>query len=373
MNEQVKILQVLGRLDRGGAESMIMNIYRKLDLNKFQFDFVIHTNDHCDFTEEILSLGGRIYSVPKYNGKNHFIYKKWWNAFFKKHPEYKIIHGHVRSTAAIYLKIAKKYGLTAIAHSHSTSSGSGLSANVKQLMQLPIRYTANYFFACSQSAGEWLFGKQVCKKSKFKLLHNAIDTGKYVFYNEIRRNKRNELNLESKFVIGHIGRFSQPKNHSFLIDVFSSLHNQCQESVLLLVGDGGFRPQIEDKIMRLGLKNSVKFLGVRDDIPELLQAMDVFVFPSIYEGLPVVLVEAQASGIKIVASTNITDEICLCPEIEMMELSLGAKKWADKVLQFKNGYKRRNTQSEIISEGYDIISTVKMLEDFYMGICQTTK
>jgi len=180
MSQPIRVLQVFAQMNRHGSESMIMSMYRNIDRSKVQFDFIVHTTDKCDYDEEIESLGGRIYSIPRYTGTNHFLYKKAWHNFLKQHSDYKIIHGHIRSTASIYLKIAKKYGLITIAHSHNTSSGAGFSAIVKNIYQYPIRYIVDYLFACSKSAGTWLFGERACRKDNFFILNNAIDTKKFI-------------------------------------------------------------------------------------------------------------------------------------------------------------------------------------------------
>ena len=215
MSDPIRIIQVFAQMNRGGAETMIMNLYRMIERSQIQFDFIVHTNEECAYDNEIRSLGGRIYRVPRYNGKNHFEYIKSWNKFFKTHPNYKIIHGHVRSTASIYLKIAKKFGLVTIAHSHSTSSGTGFSSIVKNILQYPIRNIADYLFACSEQSGEWLFGKNASKRNNFVILKNSIDVKKFVFNERVRFEKRKELKIDDKFVIGHIGRFIPSKNHKF--------------------------------------------------------------------------------------------------------------------------------------------------------------
>ena len=223
----IRILHVLGALNRGGAETMVMNLYREMDRTKVQFDFIIHTTEHCDYTDEIIALGGRIYSIPKYKGLNHFQYCNGWADFFRKHPEYKVLHSHVRSTASIYIPIAKKHGLKTIIHSHSTSNGKGLPALVKNTMQFPLRYMADYFFACSTEAGKWLFGSKIVKSKKFKLLKNAIKLNDYT-YSESKRTKiRNEFNLGNEdFIVGTCGRLTPQKNPSFIIDIISDLHKQ---------------------------------------------------------------------------------------------------------------------------------------------------
>jgi glycosyltransferase involved in cell wall biosynthesis len=367
MPEPIRVLQVFAQMNRGGAETMIMHLYRHIDRNKIQFDFIVHTEEKCAFDDEIEQLGGRIYRIPRYSGKNHFIYKRAWRDFFIKYPEYKIIHGHVRSTASIYLGIAKRYGLITIAHSHNTSSGKGFSAIAKNILQHSIRYTADYLFACSRLAGEWLFGEKACMSEKFFILNNAIEAKKFIFNVNIRAKKRKEFQIEDKFVIGHIGRFHTQKNHKFLIDIFEKVHDRNKNAVLLLIGDGELRNLIAKKVDALGLTGSVIFTGIRSDIPELLQAMDIFVFPSLYEGLPVTLVEAQAAGLKIIAADTITEEIKLTNLVDFVQLTDSTSYWAEKVLQYTYGYERTNAYSEICKAGYDVKENAKWLEEFYLN------
>lgn len=364
MKYPIRVLHVLGGLNRGGAETMVMNLYRNIDRSKVQFDFIVHTKNKCDYDEEIKALGGRIYSIPKYNGKNHLHYKKEWYKFLEEHTEYRIIHGHVRSTASIYLKIAKKLGRKTIAHSHNTSSGNGISAIVKNILQYSIRYTADYLFACSVTSGEWLFGKKACKNNNFYLIKNAIDTNQYIFNNQIRDKVRKKLKIEDKFVVGHIGRFHHQKNHNYLIDVFKEIYEINKKSILILVGDGDLRHSIEKKINDLGLSDNVIFTGVTDNVSELLQAMDVFVFPSLYEGLPVTLVEAQAAGLQCFISDTITSEINISSYINVLSLSSTAKEWANVIVNYEKNL-RVNTKNYIEKSGYDISETVNNIYKFY--------
>ncbi|GAB1793265.1 glycosyltransferase family 1 protein [Priestia megaterium] len=367
MSEPVRVLQVFARMDRGGAETMIMNIYRKVDRKKVQFDFIVHTKDKCAYDDEIKRLGGKIYYIPRFSAKSVLAYQRAWNNFFKKHTGYKLIHGHVRSTASIYLYIAKRAGLTTIAHSHSTSSGSGFSSYIKNIMQYPIRYISNITFACSKQAGCWLFGDKATKKSNFRVINNAIDSEQYVFNQAVRDKVRSEFSLTNKFVIGHVGRFNYAKNHEFIVDIFKEIHNRNSDAVLMLIGDGELRPLIQKKVNDLGISNSVIFTGVRSDIPDLLQAMDLFLFPSLYEGLPVTLVEAQASGLKCIVSNTITDEvICTDNLVEFMSLKSNATNWAERALKYSIKDKRKDYQHEIIKAGYDINETSALLEEFYL-------
>lgn len=364
----VRILHVLGRLNRGGAETMIMNLYREIDRTQVQFDFIIHTEEKCDYEDEIYCLGGKIFNMPRYSGSNHFLYKSAWNSFFKSHPEYKVIHGHMRSTASIYLKIAKKHGLKTIAHSHSSSSGRGFSAIVKNVFQYPIRNIADYLFACSESAGVWLFGISACRKENFFILNNAINLNEFIYQNEKGVKKKKEFGIEGKFVIGHVGRFNTSKNHEVLIDIFRHIHDKDDNAVLMLVGDGELRCIIERKVNELGLKDSVIFTGNRSDINNLLHSMDIFVFPSLYEGLGIAVVEAQASGLHCIVSDKIPKEAFATDLVDVIPLTLSCDIWADSILKYRKGYRRKITCNQLKSCGYDIAESTKWIRYFYLKV-----
>lgn len=369
MTEPIRILHVLGGLNRGGAETMVMNLYSNIDRSKIQFDFIIHTTNKCDYNDKICELGGRIYNVPRYNGKNHFKYKKAWNTFFDSHPEYKIVHGHMRSTAAIYLKIAKRHGLTTIAHSHSIASrGDKIEQLVKNIIQYPIRDIADYLFACSNEAGSWLFGKKSLNKEHYKVIKNAIDVDKYVF-NEVKRKEiRKNLDIEDKFVVGHVGSFTYPKNHKFLIDIFYKVQMQNKKAVLLLVGDGDLRAQIEKQINSLGIKDRVILTGAVSNVNDYLQAMDIFVFPSIFEGLGMATIEAQASGLRCIISDIVPKDAFITDLIESLSLKEQITDWKNKILQYNKSYKRRNNFNEISCCDYDIKRNVGILEELYSNM-----
>ena len=368
MIPKIRVLHVLGKLNRGGAETMVMNIYRNIDRSKIQFDFIVHTDEHCDYTNEIKSLGGKIYRVPRYKGINHLHYKKAWHSFFEDHPEYKIIHGHVRSTASIYLNIAKKYGLKTIAHSHSTSSGNGFSAIIKNILQYRIRYTADYLFACSRDAGIWLFGEKACNKENFIIVKNAIDLKKFLFNRTERIRIRKDFNINNKFVIGHVGRFDKSKNHIFLLDIFRNVYSINSNTMLMMVGDGPQRKIIEKKVENLGLNHCVIFTGNRSDIHNLLQAMDVFVFPSLYEGLGMAVIEAQASGLYCIVSDKIPKEALLTNQVEVISLDSPPEIWANRILKNALNYKRDDTFNILRDSGYDVIETSNWISNFYQNI-----
>lgn len=369
MNSPIRILHVIGKMDRGGAETMMMNLYRQIDRTKIQFDFMVHTNEIGAFDSEILALGGKIFRVPTYKGKNHAAYKKSWISFFETQPEYKVIHAHLTTTAAIFLRIAKKYGMVTIAHAHNnTPISKGIKAFVKNGLRYPLRYIADYFFACSHAAGFRLYGRKFEQHENCFVFENAFNVNEFAYDPTMRKQKRVELGIENKFVIGHVGRFALVKNHPFLIEIFEAIKAQQPNAALLLVGDGRERQNVEQKVAELGLSSSVIFLGVRHDIPELLQAMDVFIFPSFYEGFPVSLIEAQTSGLSCLVSDTITDEVALTPLVRHLSLKRSAAFWANMATKNFEKEIREDMTSTIKAAGYDIKETTSWLHHFYTKI-----
>ncbi|MBQ8472248.1 MAG: glycosyltransferase [Bacilli bacterium] len=365
--KQIRILQYIGSLNIGGSQTMIMELYRNIDKKKIQFDFIIDKEEKY-FQKEIESLGGKVYVLPNYNGKNHFLYTRAWDDFFENHKEYKIIHSHVRSTAAIVLKIAKKYGLITISHSHSTSNGKGISSVIKKIYQYKIRYIANYFIGCSKESCIWLFGKKVADSNKCFVLNNSINTEKFLYNSNIRNTIRKKYHLEDKFIIGTVGRFVESKNHKFILEIFNEIQKNNKEAFLLLIGDeSSLKCEIQNKIKDLNLEDKVLILTNRSDVNEFLQVMDVFVMPSIYEGLPVTLIEAQAASLPIVMSDTITDEVIITNLITKLSLEDDIKIWVQNILKYKN-FKRYNTKKEIQASGYDISKNVNWLTEFYMKL-----
>ncbi len=368
MSECKRVLQVVTIMNRGGIENMLMNLYRNIDREKIQFDFVVHRSQKAAFDDEIRALGGKIYYAPQYKCLNHFSYVTWWENFFKEHPEYKIIHSHTYSLASVQHKIAKKYGLITIVHSHSTSTPKSFKGKVQRAFQKNITNISDYLFACSSAAGEWLYGKGCEKRKNYVLLKNAIDAKKYVFDELIRSEVRNELNISGKFVVGHVGSFGIPKNHIYLLEILKKISLKREDSVLLLVGDGALRPQIEEKIKELGIEDRVVMTGIRPDVNKLMQAMDCFVFPSIYEGLPVTVIEAQAAGLQCFISDRITDEVCITDSVERLSIEDSPVVWCEKILNNEKTGTRAENKAKIIATGYDVEETSKWLTDFYSKI-----
>lgn len=362
----VRILQVLPRLRRGGSQAMVMNLYRALDKNKYQFDFIIFTPDHDDYYDEIIELGGRIYHLSKLNKRNLFEVRKEWDQFFNNHNEYRILHSHVRSFASIYIPIAKKHGLTTIIHSHSTSNGKGVEAIVKSILEYPLRYQADYLFACSTEAGKWLFGRKAITKQNYKFIPNAISINKFLFSNIDREFIRSQYGIKNETVVGHVGGFETPKNHVFLLDCFKEFLKIHPDSKLMLVGDGTYEEKIKRICQEYEIENKVIFTGIQIDVGPFLSAMDVFLFPSLWEGLPVSVVEAQASGLKCLLSDSITKDVELTNLITYYPLKEGAGKWAELLVNLIPESRTCSTEENLLGLApFDCGKTIKKLEEFY--------
>lgn len=368
MDKPIRVLHVIGIMNRGGAETMIMNLYRHIDRSKVQFDFVENSSEPAIFDEEIISLGGRIYRCPHYNGKNHFTYVKWWNEFFQAHSkEYPIVHGHLGSTAAIYLAIAKKYGVYTIAHSHSAGTDHSVKSYLYRIMSHNTRNVADYFFACSEAAGLDRFGRKVTSGTHYAVLNNAIEVDKFSYDPDVRQSVRRELGYEpNQIVVGHIGRYTKEKNHAFVLEIFSELKKLNDDARLLMIGDGPLHTQITQASERMGVFPDTVFTGVRSDVDRLVQAMDIFVLPSLYEGLPVTMVEAQAAGLPCIISDKVPSE-CILTEglVDVLPLSAGAEAWVDAILEKRNT-PRTDHSAEIAAHGFDITTEAVKLQEFYL-------
>lgn len=367
MKKPIRILQVFHGMDCGGAETMIMSLYRKIDREKVQFDFLVHTSKECFYDSEIKSLGGRIFNLPKFKLINYSEYSKALNAFFDEHSEFSVVHGHLGSCAGIYLQVAKEHGCFTIAHSHNTKPNLSLKSIIYSCLTLKTRRVAEYFMACSKAAGEYRFGKDiVANENRFMVLNNAIDTEKYVFSEAKRTSFRKEFKIsEETMVIGHIGRFSKQKNHMFLLDVFKEILNQDQNAVLVLVGDGELKERVTAKARRQGIDNRIIFTGIRNDVPAVLSGFDVFIFPSLYEGLGIAVVEAQAAGLFTICSDVLPIESKVTNIVKYIPLKEPIKVWANTIINNKSKIRLDQTDY-IINAGYDINQTVNLLGTFYI-------
>ena len=327
----IRVLQVVTIMNRGGLETMLMNYYRKMDRSIIQFDFIVHREEKGHYDDEILSLGGRIYRMPQIRPGNYRVYFKKLDQFFSDHKEYKVIHSHINENSSFVLRAAEKAGIPCrIAHSHLSDLGFDLKFPFRLYARSIMKAHPTKYFACSKNAGKWLFRNT--SPEEIQVLNNAVNVEEFLFNKEMRQKIRRELNVRDELVIGHIGRFNKQKNHEFLIDIFKSVVEKRPDAVLVMAGEGNLKPQIEKKVADLGLSSNVRFLGVRSDIANLMQGLDLFLFPSLFEGLPVVLVEAQAAGLKCLISDSITKETNITERIEFASLGESPEEWANKIL-----------------------------------------
>lgn len=359
----IRILQSVNIMDRAGLETMLMNYYKNIDRSKVQFDFLTHRNEIGAYENEIKELGGQVYHAPRLYPQNYLQYFIYMKKFFKEHSEYKIIHSHIDSMSYFPLLAAKKSGIPIrIGHSHNSKLDKDLKYPIKLYALKGMPKVANIYFSCGKLAGKFMW-----KNRKFKIVHNAIDLTKFAFNESLRRTIRNKLNItDDTFVIGHVGRFNKVKNQLFLLDIFNEIVKEKPNSLLILIGKGEDEIKIRDKIHELHLNGKVSILIDRPDVYELYQSFDIFVMPSLFEGLPVVGVEAQANGLPCIFSKNISDEIILTHNAEQLLLMDNAKEWADKILS-KDIIRNSEACSELKRSGYDIKTEAKKLEEWYLN------
>lgn len=363
MNEKpIRILHVVTYMGRGGLETMIMNYYRNVDREKVQFDFLVHREKEADYDKEIQELGGRIYRLPRLNPWSKG-YLNQLDHFFKEHQEYRIVHSHLDCMAGIPLKYAKKYGVPVrIAHSHNSNQTKDFKYLLKLIYKKNIPRNATHLFACGKDAGDWMFGT-----NSYQILYNAIDAKRFSYNREKSIYVKNKLGLNGKFVIGHVGRFAPQKNHEYLIDIFYEVQRREDNSILLLIGKGELYPKIKDKVKKLGLEGKVRFMGQQSQIAALMQGMDAFVFPSIYEGLPVTMIEAQAAGLPCFISDQVPIECKKTNLVTQIPLESGAKTWAEEILK-KKAYEKEDTYEQIVKAHFDIKENARWLQEYYESL-----
>lgn len=360
-----RVLQVVTHMNRGGLETMLMNYYRSIDREQMQFDFLTHRSYEGDYGEEIKRMGGKLYHFPVLNPFSGS-YKKALRRFFLEHPEYQIVHVHQDCLSGVILKVAKECGVKVrIAHSHNANQDRDLKYPIKIFFRRSIAHYATALMACGKDAGNWMY-----QGADFRVLNNAIDTGFYTFDSTKRVMMRMELGIDKdELVLGHVGSFTAQKNHLFLVDIFHQLKWLIPRSRLLLVGDdaGDIANEVKEKMKTLDLEDNVIFTGIRSDVPDLMQAMDVFVLPSNYEGLPMTMVEAQASGLPCLISDKVPIECKMTDLVRQIPLADGAELWARKAIAAAKETVRENTSAQIKASGYDIAENAKWLQNFYLA------
>lgn len=362
MKNPIRILYINGgTMDMGGISSYMMNYYRHFDKNKIQIDFVVHGKGGV-YDNEIQKLGGKVYHVP--TKRENYIENKKQIKNIIKNGKYHIVHSHMDGMNGPMLCLAKKCGVKVrISHSHNTShlTSNKLKLLIHETARKSIPKYATDMWACSKAAGKWLYGT-----NNFKIIPNAIEVERYQF-NELDRNRiRHQLHIENKYVIGHIGKFEYQKNHEFLIKVFAQIAKNNEDVVLLLIGDGSLKHLIQSEVAKLGISDRVIFLGKRKDVNKLMNAFDIFVLPSNFEGLPVVAVEAQANGLKCICADTITKEINLDGRVEFLSLTCDIEEWVSAIGKREN---RDLFAAKYITEkGYNIENEALKLQQIYLSM-----
>ncbi len=373
--KKVRVLYFVDRLLIGGIQTLIINWISKFDKSKIQVDFLLlDDGQEYELEQTLKDMGCNIYKLKDMwiRKPTDFIkYGNMLNNFFHNHHDYKAVHMHSSSKNYMVLKYAKKYNIPIrIAHSHNIGfqTKNPLKKLIGNTFKIPMNKYATHYFACSTPAGEWLFGKRITKTNKFKVIHNAVDLQKFNFNENTRNSIRKKLNIDNNtLVIGHAGRFTNQKNHNFLIEIFNEIHKINQNTKLLLIGTGEKETEIKEKVKQLKLNNNVIFAGFKNNVNEYMFAMDIFIFPSKYEGLGLVLIEAQATGMKCYTSKDVVPkEAQVSNLLEYISLDKTPNKWANIILN--NNNIRENKYKEIKANGYDIQDTIQELEQFYLNM-----
>jgi glycosyltransferase involved in cell wall biosynthesis len=344
-----------------------MNYYRHIDRSKVQFDFLTHGVPDAATQAEVEALGG---SITVITPKSTSVWRNLRETRHHLNPStpHGVVHVHTASpTSFVYLLAAMFAGKRVrVAHSHATdleTTAGSLQHRIHRVLQPVLRWAATDLLACSRAAGDWLFG--INARRSVRVLPNAIDVGDFRFSPMARKELRRLLDLEDRMVVGHIGRFAEQKNHQFLIKIFEEVVRLEPAAVLVLVGDGPFMAGVQAQVKAAGMEDSVRFLGLRGDVPGLLQAMDLFLLPSQFEGLPLVLVEAQAAGLPCLASSIVTDEVRLTGLLEFLDLADEPTVWAARAIEMAKTQDRSSDTTQIAAAGYDIRAAAELLADFY--------
>lgn len=358
----IRVLQSVNNMHRAGLETMLMNYYRHIDRDEIQFDFLTHRPFRSEYDDEIESLGGKVYYAPRLYPQNYPAYFRFMKEFYAEHPEYKIIHSHIDSMSYLPLLAAKKAGVPVrIAHSHNTSLDKDLKYPMKEYFRHKLPSVATDLLACGQEAGRYMFGNR-----EFQIIPNAIDPLPFRFSEDSRKKTRDALGIKDQFVIGAVGRLTRQKNILFLIHTFAEIHNRDTDALLLITGEGEEEKSLKELSHAMGLDDKVRFLGVRNDVNELYQAMDILVMPSLYEGLPVVGVEAQFADLHCVFSASITREIGLSKKAHFISINRSYSEWAEYILRLREVSTIRS--SSFHDDRYDINKAKSILEQYYLEI-----
>lgn len=370
----MRILHVVGGMNRGGVETWLMHVLRNIDRERFRMDFLVHTSERCSYDDEISRLGSRI--IPCLHPHRPWLYAKNFKRIMTEHGPYDVVHSHVHHFSGYVLRLAHRAHVPVnIAHSHNDTSNKQVKADFLRRMYLTLmrrwiwRY-ATMGLAVSRKAAVAFFGSAWQKNPRFRLLFCGIDLAPFLEVDRVTI--RRELGIpEGTFVLGHVGRFEEQKNHDFLVEIAAEVAKREPKMCLLLIGDGPLKSDIKKKVSCIQLSDKVLFLGLRSDVPRLmLGAMDVFVLPSYYEGLPIVGLEVQAAGLPLVISDDIAEELDIIkPLVRRVALSKPASYWADFILELKGAppVSQREATKIIADSQFNIHNSIRMLEDIYIS------
>lgn len=371
MAEPIRILHVLGNLNLGGAESRTMDLYRQMDRERVQFDFLVHTDAACYFDSEIEKMGGLIYRVPRFRIYNFWTYRKALKAFFAEHNNFEAVQGHMTSTASLYLPLAKKAGIPmTIAHARSAGVDKGMKGRITRFLRRNLAKKADYLFTCSELAGRAVFGDKAVEQGKTTFIPNAIDCKAFSYDESKRLALRKELGLEGKYVIGHVGRFHYAKNHEYLLQIFAELcainkeEKLNKDFILVLIGTGDGVEPAKELAEKLGIKERVLFLGNKPNVYDYYQVMDYFVYPSRFEGLPGTMIEAQTAGLRCLMSDSICNEVEVTELVKTLSIAKEPKVWARYVAETAD-YERVSHIKEIQQAGFDVNTQAHKMMNFY--------
>ena len=365
--EPIRILHENVIMDPGGIETQLMRIYRNIDRSKVQFDFLLHRTQKGAFDEEIRAMGGRIYYAEAFNPFRYMQYMNSMLTFFQEHTEYKIMIAHAE-LALGPLICAKKAGIPVrICYSHNGRFALNLKRCFMDFETLFLKKYCTDMFAVSELAARYTFGNKAVDSGKVRLIKNGIYVEDFIFSEKIRKEKRKELGLEDKFIVGHVGRFMQQKNHMFLLETFSGIYKRRKDAHLILIGEGRLEENIKAKVKELGISDHVTLLGRRTDVNDLMKAMDILLFPSLWEGFPNVAIEAQASALPVYMSENITEEAHFSQYSHRLDLAKGPEAWAEKICKdFEKPIERIDMSAKMIEEGCNVRETAKWYEQYYL-------
>lgn len=365
----IRVLHSVSNMDRAGIETMLMNYYRHMDRSKIQFDFLCNKQKIGAYEEEIRALGGKIYRTPGLNPAKYPRYLRYMKKLFQENPDCRIVEAHNGAFGAYALNAARHCGIPVrILHAHGASIGKDWKLPLKLLCRAVLPLSTTERFTCGEAAAKCYFTEKKARNRDYILIPNAIEIEKFTFDVKLREKIRSDNDLDGKHVVGHVGRFSYEKNHTFLLETFACLKQQDPRACLVLIGDGEGMAAAQAATERLGIADSVRFLGNIPNVNEWYQAFDVFVLPSVREGLPVVGVEAQAADLPCIFSASVTREIHILEKTRFVDLKVGPKAWAEAIVQALGNTQRENVGKLIADHGYDISVEAVRLQERYLKL-----